>query len=104
MPSLPGEFIDATSFLGLAAARPSFGSCISAWCGFAVFEEVARAAIRGLWERRSSLGLVGAHINIVSGDWTHKVRPPSPTGSVCPGTLQLMPRALSPIPRAPDAA
>ncbi|KAH7331607.1 hypothetical protein KP509_20G042800 [Ceratopteris richardii] len=37
-----------------------------------VFEIVARNAVRGLWAQRSPLGLVGAHINVFSGEWTHK--------------------------------
>lgn len=37
-----------------------------------VFETVARNAVRGLWAQRSQLGLVGAHINVFSGEWTHK--------------------------------
>eukprot|EP00850_Spirogloea_muscicola_P015759 SM000123S25871 [mRNA] locus=s123:315845:321165:- [translate_table: standard] len=36
------------------------------------YEEAARDAVRGLWAQRSSLGLVGAHIDVFSGDWTHK--------------------------------
>jgi hypothetical protein len=37
-------------------------------------QQVARSATRGLWTRRSSIGLVGNHINVQTGDWTHKVR------------------------------
>ncbi|KAJ7558268.1 hypothetical protein O6H91_04G031400 [Diphasiastrum complanatum] len=37
-----------------------------------VFERVSRNAVRGLWAQRSNLGLVGAHINIFTGEWTHK--------------------------------
>lgn len=37
-----------------------------------VFETVAKNAVRGLWAQRSQLGLVGAHINVFSGEWTHK--------------------------------
>ncbi|CAI5929414.1 unnamed protein product [Closterium sp. NIES-64] len=37
-----------------------------------VFEDVARNAVRALWARRSSLGLLGAHIDIFTGEWTHK--------------------------------
>ena len=28
--------------------------------------------MRGLWSRRSPLGLVGAHIDVFSGEWTQK--------------------------------
>ncbi|XP_006403205.2 alpha-mannosidase I MNS4 [Eutrema salsugineum] len=37
-----------------------------------VFEQVAKNAVRGLWARRSSLDLVGAHINVFTGEWTQK--------------------------------
>ena len=36
------------------------------------FEEAARKAVRALWARRSRLGLVGAHIDVRSGAWTHR--------------------------------
>ena len=39
----------------------------------AVFEDMALNALRGLWSRRSPLGLVGAHIDVYSGEWTHRV-------------------------------
>ncbi|EKX52850.1 hypothetical protein GUITHDRAFT_64693 [Guillardia theta CCMP2712] len=35
------------------------------------YELAARRATAGLWSRRSRLGLVGNHINIDSGVWTH---------------------------------
>jgi hypothetical protein len=38
------------------------------------FERAARRATTALWARRSPLGLVGNHINIDSGTWTHQVR------------------------------
>eukprot|EP00741_Cyanophora_paradoxa_P013921 tig00020723_g13438.t1 len=36
------------------------------------FERAARQATRAIWSRRSRLDLVGAHIDIASGEWTHK--------------------------------
>jgi len=30
--------------------------------------------VRGLWARRSKLNLVGAHINVFTGEWTQKVQ------------------------------
>lgn len=39
----------------------------------AVFERVTKNAVRGLWARRSKLNLVGAHINVFTGEWTQKV-------------------------------
>lgn len=40
---------------------------------YAVFEQVTKNAVRGLWARRSKLNLVGAHINVFTGEWTQKV-------------------------------
>ena len=45
---------------------------LSALSGDARFEAAARRAVRGLWARRSALGLLGAHIDIRSGQWTHR--------------------------------
>lgn len=38
-----------------------------------VFEQVAKNAVRGLWARRSKINLVGAHIDVFTGEWTQKV-------------------------------
>jgi hypothetical protein len=40
------------------------------------FETAARRATVALWERRSKLHLVGNHLNIETGSWTHQVRAP----------------------------
>lgn len=45
--------------------------CVFLW--HAVFEQVTKNAVRGLWARRSKLNLVGAHINVFTGEWTQKV-------------------------------
>ncbi|KAK7278392.1 hypothetical protein RJT34_23420 [Clitoria ternatea] len=37
-----------------------------------IFEQVTKNAVRGLWARRSKLNLVGAHINVFTGEWTQK--------------------------------
>ncbi|XP_019181231.1 PREDICTED: alpha-mannosidase I MNS4 isoform X1 [Ipomoea nil] len=37
-----------------------------------VFEQVAKNAVRGLWARRSKINLVGAHIDVFTGEWTQK--------------------------------
>jgi mannosidase alpha-like ER degradation enhancer 2 len=39
----------------------------------AVFEQVTKNSVRGIWARRSKLNLVGAHINVFTGEWTQKV-------------------------------
>ncbi|CAN0887163.1 Alpha-mannosidase I MNS4 [Linum grandiflorum] len=37
-----------------------------------IFEQVTKNSVRGLWARRSRLNLVGAHINVFTGEWTQK--------------------------------
>ncbi|KAJ8764569.1 hypothetical protein K2173_006441 [Erythroxylum novogranatense] len=37
-----------------------------------IFEQVTKNAVHGLWARRSRLNLVGAHINVFTGEWTQK--------------------------------
>ncbi|KAJ3106016.1 ER degradation-enhancing alpha-mannosidase-like protein 2 [Phlyctochytrium planicorne] len=38
-----------------------------------IYEVTARKAMRALWKRRSSLDLLGNHINVKTGAWTYKV-------------------------------
>uniref|UniRef100_A0A0E0C8D2 alpha-1,2-Mannosidase n=1 Tax=Oryza meridionalis TaxID=40149 RepID=A0A0E0C8D2_9ORYZ len=37
-----------------------------------VYERVTKNSVRGIWARRSKLDLVGAHINVFTGEWTQK--------------------------------
>ncbi|KAL9408222.1 hypothetical protein AB3S75_046721 [Citrus x aurantiifolia] len=37
-----------------------------------IFEQVTKKAVLGIWARRSKLDLVGAHINVFTGEWTQK--------------------------------
>ncbi|KAL6548347.1 Alpha-mannosidase I mns4 [Orobanche gracilis] len=37
-----------------------------------IFEQVTKNAVLGLWARRSGINLVGAHIDVFSGEWTQK--------------------------------
>ncbi|XP_044486783.1 alpha-mannosidase I MNS4 isoform X2 [Mangifera indica] len=37
-----------------------------------IYEQVTKNAVLGLWARRSKLNLVGAHINVFTGEWTQK--------------------------------
>ncbi|KAJ0982420.1 hypothetical protein J5N97_010675 [Dioscorea zingiberensis] len=37
-----------------------------------IFEQVTKNAVRGIWARRSRINLVGAHINVFTGEWTQK--------------------------------
>lgn len=47
-----------------------FGT-LSRLTGHPQFEQAALGAVRALWARRSALDLVGAHIDVVTGAWTH---------------------------------
>lgn len=60
-----------TSTAGGGTFALEFG-ILSRLSGDLSYEWVARNAIRGLWSRRSALGLVGSHIDISTGVWTHK--------------------------------
>ncbi|GBG76786.1 hypothetical protein CBR_g23002 [Chara braunii] len=60
-----------TSTAGGGTLALEFGM-LSRLTGNPVFEEAAKNAVRGLWAQRSSLGLVGGHINVFTGEWTHK--------------------------------
>uniref|UniRef100_A0A0N4Z7B7 alpha-1,2-Mannosidase n=1 Tax=Parastrongyloides trichosuri TaxID=131310 RepID=A0A0N4Z7B7_PARTI len=46
-----------------------FGS-LSKLTGNDIYEKVAMKALQSLWESRSKIGLVGNHINIMTGQWT----------------------------------
>ncbi|KAK1310115.1 putative alpha-mannosidase I MNS4 [Acorus calamus] len=37
-----------------------------------IYELVTKNAVRGIWARRSKINLVGAHINVFTGEWTQK--------------------------------
>ncbi|CAM6075785.1 unnamed protein product [Sphagnum tenellum] len=60
-----------TSTAGGGTLTLEFG-VLSRLTGNLEFEKVSRTAVRGLWAQRSHLGLVGAHINVFTGEWTHK--------------------------------
>jgi len=47
-------------------------SVLSRLTGDPRFEAAAKKSVRALWSRRSRLGLVGAHIDVRSGTWTHR--------------------------------
>jgi mannosidase alpha-like ER degradation enhancer 2 len=48
-----------------------FGT-LSRLSGNPIYERVAKRALLALWSRRSELGLVGGHIDVKTGEWTHK--------------------------------
>ncbi|KAK3010771.1 hypothetical protein RJ639_011991, partial [Escallonia herrerae] len=37
-----------------------------------IFEQVTKNAVRGIWARRSRINLVGAHVDVFTGEWTQK--------------------------------
>ncbi|KAK9140285.1 hypothetical protein Scep_009966 [Stephania cephalantha] len=60
-----------TSTAGGGTLTLEFG-VLSRLTGNPVFEQVTKNAVRGIWARRSRLNLVGAHINVFTGEWTQK--------------------------------
>ncbi len=46
-----------------------FKACLLHGSGDARYEEAAIKALRALWMHRSSLGLVGNHVNVLQGSW-----------------------------------
>ncbi|KAF3619694.1 putative varicose-related protein-like [Capsicum annuum] len=72
--SVPSQLAPAqiTSTAGGGTLTLEFG-ILSRLTNDPIFEQVAKNAVRGLWARRSKINLVGAHIDVFSGDWTQKV-------------------------------
>eukprot|EP00741_Cyanophora_paradoxa_P009647 tig00001545_g9345.t1 len=66
----PGE-TPVASLAGAGTFALEFG-LLSRLTGDPRFEAAARGALRGLFRRRSPLGLFGMHIDALSGEWTQK--------------------------------
>ncbi|XP_067141881.1 ER degradation-enhancing alpha-mannosidase-like protein 2 isoform X1 [Centruroides vittatus] len=64
----PGETA-VTCTAGISTFIVEFGT-LSRLTGDSIFEETAMKALNALWDRRSSVGLVGNHINVQEGKWT----------------------------------
>lgn len=60
-----------TSTAGGGTLTLEFG-VISRLTNDPIFEQVSKNAVHGLWARRSKINLVGAHINVFTGEWTQK--------------------------------
>ncbi|KAL6845244.1 hypothetical protein ACP4OV_024739 [Aristida adscensionis] len=60
-----------TSTAGGGTLTLEFG-ILSRLTNNSVFEQVTKNSVRGIWTRRSKLNLVGAHINVFTGEWTQK--------------------------------
>ncbi|XP_068634269.1 alpha-mannosidase I MNS4 isoform X2 [Aristolochia californica] len=60
-----------TSTAGGGTLTLEFG-ILSRLTGNPVYEQVTKNAVHGIWARRSKINLVGAHINVFTGDWTQK--------------------------------
>ncbi|AQL00110.1 ER degradation-enhancing alpha-mannosidase-like 1 [Zea mays] len=67
LPVAPG----ITSTAGGGTLTLEFG-ILSRLTNNTVFERVTKKSVRGIWSRRSKLNLVGAHINVFTGEWTQK--------------------------------
>jgi len=67
--SVPKGESKVTSVAGAGSYILEFG-ILSRLVGNPAYEDAARAATRAIYERRSSLDLVGNHIDIHSGQWT----------------------------------
>ncbi len=64
----PGE-TPVTCTAGVATVIVEFGT-LSRLTGNEVYEEAAMRALRALWHHRSAIGLVGNHIDVLTGKWT----------------------------------
>ncbi|WVZ68650.1 hypothetical protein U9M48_017566 [Paspalum notatum var. saurae] len=64
-------FGSITSTAGGGTLTLEFG-ILSRLTNNTVFEQVTKNSVRGIWSRRSKLNLVGAHINVFTGEWTQK--------------------------------
>ncbi|XP_015690078.2 alpha-mannosidase I MNS4 isoform X1 [Oryza brachyantha] len=60
-----------TSTAGGGTLTLEFG-VLSRLTNNSVYEQVTKNSVRGIWARRSKLDLVGAHINVFTGEWTQK--------------------------------
>ncbi|WAR03730.1 EDEM2-like protein [Mya arenaria] len=58
-----------TCTAGVGTFIVEFGA-LSRLTGDPIFEKVAMRAMKSLWRARSSIGLVGNHIDVASGKWT----------------------------------
>ncbi|OEL23643.1 Alpha-mannosidase I MNS4 [Dichanthelium oligosanthes] len=63
--------LQITSTAGGGTLTLEFG-ILSRLTNNTVFEQVTKNSVRGIWSRRSKLNLVGAHINVFTGEWTQK--------------------------------
>ncbi|EDW65205.1 ER degradation-enhancing alpha-mannosidase-like protein 2 [Drosophila virilis] len=66
---VPSGETSITCTAGVGTFLVEFGT-LSRLTGKSIYEEVALQAIYALWERRSSIGLFGNHIDVQSGRWT----------------------------------
>ncbi|XP_034118769.1 ER degradation-enhancing alpha-mannosidase-like protein 2 [Drosophila albomicans] len=66
---VPNGETSITCTAGVGTFLVEFGT-LSRLTGNSIYEEVALQAIYALWERRSSIGLFGNHIDVQSGRWT----------------------------------
>ncbi|KAI5649349.1 hypothetical protein M9H77_35354 [Catharanthus roseus] len=60
-----------TSTAGGGTLTLEFG-VLSRLTNDSIFEQVTKNAVQGIWARRSKINLVGAHIDVFTGEWTQK--------------------------------
>ncbi len=58
-----------TCTAGVGTLAVEFGT-LSRLTGDPIYEATAMVALDGLWRRRSTIGLVGNHIDVLTGKWT----------------------------------
>ncbi|CAF3863708.1 unnamed protein product [Adineta steineri] len=66
---VPVDETNVTCTAGGGTFLVEFGT-LSRLTGDPIYEQVALRALQSLWSKRSSLNLVGNHINIQTGEWT----------------------------------
>ncbi len=66
---VPDGETPVTCTAGVGTMIVEFGA-LSRLTGDPIYEETALRALRSLWHRRSKIGLVGNHVDVVTGKWT----------------------------------
>ncbi|KAK6191386.1 hypothetical protein SNE40_003090 [Patella caerulea] len=66
---VPRDETTITCTAGVGTFLIEFGT-LSRLIGDPIFEKVAMRALRALWEQKSSIGMIGNHIDVATGKWT----------------------------------
>eukprot|EP01118_Nematostelium_gracile_P016097 TRINITY_DN658_c0_g1_i4.p1 TRINITY_DN658_c0_g1~~TRINITY_DN658_c0_g1_i4.p1 ORF type:complete len:606 (+),score=142.25 TRINITY_DN658_c0_g1_i4:1738-3555(+) len=68
---VPPEEVKVTCSAGAGTFSLEFG-LLSYLTDDMIFETKAKEAVRGLWSKKSEIGLIGNHIDIWNGQWTYR--------------------------------